>query len=90
MSSSEASTRTKSRRRDNLSENRICLSGGVDDARKQLQFELRGVPKEDRQQLLAEAGMTVEIDATQALAIKADLAIPWYRIRILRKYVVYA
>jgi hypothetical protein len=40
------------------------------------------VPKEDRQQLLAEAGVTVEIDTTQALAIKADLAIPWYRIRI--------
>ena len=37
--------------------------------------------------LLAEAGVAVEIDTTPALAIKADLAIPWYRIRILRKYV---
>ena len=77
----------KSRRRDSLIDNRISLSGGTEDARRQLQLEVRAVPKQDRQRLLAEVGVTVEIDTTQALAIKADLAIPWYRIQILRKYV---
>ena len=36
------------------------------------------MPKEVRQKSLAEAGVTVEIDTTQAIAIKADLAIPWF------------
>ena len=62
------------------------MSGGLEDATKQLQLEVQAMPKQDRQRLLKEAGVSVEIGTTQALAIKADPAIPWYRIRILRKY----
>ena len=44
---------------------------------------------QERQKLLSEAGIGVEMNATQALAIKADLAIPWYRIWVLRRYGAY-
>ena len=70
-----------------MTDQRMSISGGSDDSRKQLQAEVRALPKEERQKLLSEAGVGVEMNATQALAIKADLAIPWYRIRVLRRCV---
>ena len=66
---------------------RKSVSGGGEDARRQLQAEVRAMPREERQKLLSEAGIGVEMTASQALAIKADLAIPWYRIRVLRRCV---
>ena len=82
--SSDASERTQRRRRDDLVERRERLSGGAEDMALQLGLEVRALTKEDRQKLLADAGVKLEIDATQSLAIKAELAIPWYRLRILR------
>ena len=43
--------------------------------------------QEGRERLLREADVGIEIDATQALAIKADLSMPWYKLRILRRSV---
>ncbi len=71
-----------------MSEQRESISGGSDGAQKQLQLEVRALPKDQRQKLLTDAGVGVAIDATQALAIKADLAIPWYRLRVLRRCVM--
>ena len=70
-----------------MMDKRKSISGGSEDSRKQMQAEVRAMPKEERQKLLSEAGGGVEINATQALAIKADLDIPWYRIRVLRRCV---
>lgn len=78
------SIRPKKRRRDDIVQRRQRLSGGAEDAQTQLIFEIRALAKEDRQKNLAEAGVTIEINATQSLAIKAEHAIPWYRLRILR------
>ena len=63
------------------------MSGGSSDADVQLALVLTFLPKEIRQKLLSEAGITMEIDATHALAIKLELSIPRYgiRIRILRR-----
>ena len=69
-----------------MSAQREAISRGRESASRQLQLEVKAMPKEDRQKLLEEAGFGVEMDATQVLAIKADLAIPWYRLRILRRY----
>jgi len=69
-----------------MSAQREVISGGREGASRQLELEVRALSKEDRQKLLEEAGFGVEMDATQVLAIKADLAIPWYRLRILRRY----
>ena len=52
------------------------MSGGALEAQGQFSMELKALPSEERQKLLREAGVGVEIDATQALAIKADLSIP--------------
>ena len=84
VSSSEASDRTKKRRRDDIVQRRQRLSGDAEDAQTQLILEIRALAKEDRQKILAEAGVAIEINATQSLAIKAELAIPWYRLRIVR------
>ena len=49
---------------------------------------MRVIPKEERQKLLSEAGGGVEMSASQALAVKADLAIPWCCLRVLRRWLV--
>ena len=71
-----------------LTGHRVVMSGGSNDADLQLALEITSLPKDARQKLLSEAGVTVEIDATQALAIKSELSIPWYRIRILRRLTI--
>lgn len=58
-------------------EQRNSISGGSENAQRLLQTEVKTIPMEERQKLLLEAGIGVEMNATQALAIKADLAIPW-------------
>ena len=63
------------------------VSGGGEDVRRQLQAEVRAMPRKERQKLLSEAGIGVEMNASQALAINAELAIPWYRIQVLRRCV---
>jgi len=68
-----------------MTEQRKSISGGSEDSQKQLQVEVRVIPKEERQKLLSETGVGVEMSASQALGIKADLAIPWYRLRVLRR-----
>ena len=85
MSSFEASQRTQRRRRDSLIGHRETISGGKEEAQGQLGLEVRALPKQERQEILSKAGVRMEIDETQALAIKADLSIPWYRLRILRR-----
>ncbi len=72
VSSSEALDRTHRRRRDTMSTQRESITGGS------------ALPKDQRQKMLTDAGVGVEMDATQVLATKADLAIPWYRLRVLR------
>ena len=41
-----------------------------------------------KQELLHNAGVQMEMQPMQRLAIKSMLAIPWYRLRILRRYVI--
>ena len=40
-----------------------------------------------RQNILKEAGITPEISAGEGLAMKAELALPWERLRVLRRYI---
>ena len=63
---------------------RISISGSSGDAQAQLCLEVKSLSTNDRQDLLKGAGVTTALDATQSLAIKADLSLPWYRLRILR------
>ncbi len=50
-----------------------------------MQEEIRHLNKEDRQSLLFSGGFTIDIPPEQGLAMKADLAIPWNKLRIIRR-----
>ena len=83
VKSSEASSRTIRKRTRTLSELRTCISGG--DNTVQLKSELRALSKEERDSLLLEAKLPVEIPPNYALAMKADLALPWAKMRAISR-----
>ena len=65
---------------------RSIVSGG--EASALIQKEVLTLSDEERQCLLATAGISssIEIGPAQVLAIKAGLAIPWNKLRLLRRY----
>ena len=82
--SSEASARTMKRRTENIGKVRSITSGGDNSA--QLASEIKALSKAEREELLLEAQLPVVIPMDQALAMKADLGIPWNKFRVLRRY----
>ncbi len=75
MRSSEASPKTITHRTRTLTQLRNTISGG--DISVQLRSELRVLTKEEREEVLREAGLPIKIPPDHALAMKADLALPW-------------
>jgi hypothetical protein len=71
------------RRSDEIGRVRAITSGG--DVQAQLAAELKCLTKAQREELLQEAQLPVVIPTNHALAIKADLGIPWNKLRILRR-----
>ena len=61
----------------------MVVSGG--DTSSQLQAEVKSLPEDQRKMLLGEMGLPVVIPTDHALAIKADLALPWTKLRVLRR-----
>ncbi len=55
------------------------------DSVSQLREEVKHLSKPERQELLRESGFTVDIPPEQGLAMKADLALPWNKLRIIRR-----
>ena len=53
-----------------------------------LQRELTTLSKAERQALLQGAGVVVNIPPEQGLAMKADLALPWNKLRELRRLIL--
>jgi hypothetical protein len=82
-SSAEATQRTVQRRTAVLQQARKRVSGG--ESSTQLRAEMDSLTKQERQSLLHEAGFTVDIPPDVGLALKADLALPWRKLRILRR-----
>ena len=76
---------TLRKRSKTLSDYREILSGGEKGAQKQLTDELKITDAEVRKNILKEAGITPEISAGEGLAMKADLALPWHKLRYLRR-----
>ena len=67
---------------------RGIISKGSSLDQDQLQYEVKALTKEDRQSLLEQAlvqSSHITISANNVLAMKADLMIPWNRLRHLRK-----
>ena len=78
-----ACSRTMKMRSSEMQRIRSIVSGG--EASALIQKE---VSDEERQCLLATAGISssIKIGPAQVLAIKAGLAIPWNKLRLLRRY----
>ena len=57
----------------------------ADDSSTQLKEEIQHLNKDERQDLLQNAGFTLEIPAEQGLAMKADLGLPWNKLRVIRR-----
>ena len=70
-----------------LQDIRRIVSGGEPSAL--LQSEVLSLSNEERKSLLKEAGISdeIKIGPAEVLAIKVGLAIPWNKIRLLRRYV---
>ena len=79
----ECSERTLRRRVKEVSQYREALSGA--NPTSLLQAEIGRLSRHQRQSLLTEAGITLFIPPEQGLAIKADLALPWHKMREIRR-----
>ncbi len=53
---------------------------------QQLTEEVKVLSSNERQKLLTDAGFSTEIAANKGLAMKADLRIPWNKLRVIRRY----
>ena len=80
---SKASAKTGARRNQALHQLRDTISGG--DSSRQMQEEIRSLSKGERQKILKEANLTIDIPPEHSVAMKADLALPWNKLRILRR-----
>ena len=85
-SSESASSKTLQRRSQELQQARHIVCGGDKSAEAQAAADLRAVKGAKQRELLQKAGI-VPAGATvsgTALALKADLSLPWYALRKLR------
>ena len=73
---------TLQRRVQELHQVRERVSMGASSV--QLQVEVQSLTKDERQQLLRDASFSVDIPAEVGLALKADLGLPWRKLRVLR------
>ena len=82
----QLSKRTRKRRVLELQRTRNILSGSSDDSGILFEDEVRALSADQRQQLLHSAGIKLNIEPTQGLAIKSMIGLPWYRLRTLSRY----
>ena len=84
----KAASRTIRKRSHSLANVRLALSAG-DDTTK-LAHELHACRREDRGKLLDEirkvdGNFLVQVSVEKSVAMKADLNIPWNKLRIMRR-----
>ena len=84
VSSEEASSRTIRRRSGELEKHRNLASGGAPLV--QLHAEMKSLSTSERQKLLADLEFKIELPALTGLAIKADLCLPWSKMRSMKRY----
>ncbi len=83
IETSGACAKTVINRTRTLSAVREIASCG--DSTSQLSAEVMAMSKGDRQNHLHQAQLPISVPATDALAMKADLALPWNKLRVLRR-----
>ena len=80
--SSEACAKTVRRRSNHLQNIRASMSR---DSRVQLQAEVKSLTSDERKKLLMSAGIPLDIPPEKGLAMNPDLAIPWNKLRVIRR-----
>ena len=86
LSEEEASRRTIKRRTHELQQVREFISGGRDAAHQQLASEVLQLSRVERKELVKEAGLVAsDLPVEHGLAMKADLGLPWNKVRTLRR-----
>lgn len=85
VSSSKATHKTVKIRSQELDQHRRVCSGG--ESEFQLGHEVKACSTEEREKILKElqGGFKVVIPTTHALGMKAELGIPWSKLRAIRK-----
>lgn len=83
VQSSTGSSKTVQRRSHILQDLRSIVSG--ENQVTQLQSEVRCLSYSQHQDVLKGANLPIIIPPDHALAMKADLAIPWAKLRIIRR-----
>lgn len=85
VSSTQASSKTVRGRSRELSQHRKVCSGG--EQAYQLSKEVKDCSVEEREKILEDLqnGFKIQIPTNHALAMKADLGIPWSKLRAIRK-----
>ena len=88
--SDQASQKTIHRRSASLQALWESISGGSSSA--QFLDEARDCSQADQEALIEELqnGAKVVIPASESLAMKADLIVPWNKLRIVRRYMTHA
>lgn len=84
----KAAPRTVRKRTQSLSNVRFAVAGG--DSVAQIAHEVQSQERADREKLLSEikkvdGNILVRIPVRTAVALKADLTIPWSKLRELRR-----
>ena len=64
---------------------RKSVAGGTLPAKRQLEHEVSRTTPEERQELLKRANILPTVTHKEGLAMKADLSIPWNKLRHLRR-----
>ena len=87
VGSEKASQRTKHRRTASMQLVREFISGG--SSTTQFVDETRSRSTSERDAILEQlqGGMKVMIPPSESLAMKADLTLPWSKLRIIRRYI---
>ncbi len=86
--SNQATDRTLRRRSSEIEQVRDLVSGGPTGSSTQQADELRRLRSEAQEGLLREAGLAPKgtVGCGTGLALKADLHLPWYKLRKLRRW----
>ena len=80
----KSSSDTKRRRSNEISKIRHQLSLG--DVTSQFNNEIKMLPSEEREKIMKEANFSVTVPPEEGLAMKADLCMPWRKLRLMRRY----
>lgn len=83
VSSCEASKKTLRRRSNELECHRRVVSGG--EGLAQMRDEVKSLTSQDRLALFKDMEFKIEIPALTGLALKADLCLPWNRMRTMKR-----